>query len=197
MRRPNCIYFCLSHKYAWNDNHLYAHLTDTILSCLFFSLDIFRHGVVGYVLPKPVLYNILLNRVPADKIFYGVKVLSVSSGDSFVTVLKDNGDTLVCDIVVGADGTYSAVRQSIFDHMRKDKVMDPKDKEPMKYSTVCLIGQTRPLSDVEFPIMAQQDSQFIRVFGKSKPYSVLVHSLQKKKKKEGWALALLLMFLYF
>ncbi|KAG9071564.1 hypothetical protein KI688_005776 [Linnemannia hyalina] len=80
-----------------------------------------------------------------------VKILSVSSDESFVTVLKDNGDTLVCDIVVGAGGTYSTVRQSIFDQMRRDKVMDSKDMEPMKCSTICLIGQTRPLNDVEFP----------------------------------------------
>jgi 2-polyprenyl-6-methoxyphenol hydroxylase-like FAD-dependent oxidoreductase len=131
-----------------------------------------RYGSAGFVLPKPVLYNILLSHVPSAKIIRGTKILSVSSGDSFVTVLQDNGDTAVCDIVVGADGTYSAVRQSIFDQMRKHDVMDPKDKEPMKYSTVCLIGQTRPLSDVEFPIMAKDDCQFIRVLGRNKPYSV-------------------------
>ncbi|KAG0283052.1 hypothetical protein BGZ96_012586 [Linnemannia gamsii] len=165
-RETNCLQI-------YNEDRVLTHFFD-------YSLFPQMYGSAGYVLPKPVLYNILLRHVPSAKIIRGSKILSVSSGDSFVTVLQDNGDTAVCDIVVGADGIYSAVRQSIFDHMRKDNVMDPKNKEPMKYSTVCLIGQTRALSDVEFPIMAKQDCQFIRVLGRNKPYSITYFTTKQR-----------------
>ncbi|KAG0206710.1 hypothetical protein BGX33_007286 [Mortierella sp. NVP41] len=138
-------------------------------------------GSVRYVLPKPNLYRILLRHVPKSKIFNGVKILSISSGDHFVTVTQENGNTAVCDILVGADGTYSAVRQNIFDKMRRAKLMDPRDLEPMDYSTVCLIGQTRPLTDIEFPNMQLDDAQFVRVLGRNKPYSLTYFTTRQRK----------------
>ncbi|KAF9100834.1 hypothetical protein BGX29_006232 [Mortierella sp. GBA35] len=102
-------------------------------------------------------------------------------GDHFVTVTQENGNTAVCDILVGADGTYSAVRQNIFDKMRRAKLMDPRDLEPMDYSTVCLIGQTRPLTDIKFPNMQLEDAQFVRVLGRNKPYSLTYFTTRQRK----------------
>ncbi|KAG0206706.1 hypothetical protein BGX33_007282 [Mortierella sp. NVP41] len=145
-----------------------------------YSEAINMYGSVGYVLPKPVLFDILLSHIPEHKLFFGTKILSVSSGDKFVTVMKDNGDSAVCDILVGADGTYSVVRRSIFDQLRKSDMMDPRDLEPMDYSTVCLIGQTKPLTDIEFPNMQLEDAQFVRILGRNKPYSLTYFTTRQR-----------------
>ncbi|KAF9927662.1 hypothetical protein FBU30_003001 [Linnemannia zychae] len=157
----------------FNEDRVLTHILD-------YSCAKQLYGSPGFVLPKPVLYEILLRHIPSSKIVRGVKVLSVSSGDLFVTVTQDNGDTAVCDILVGADGTHSAVRQSILNQMRKSGKADPKDMEPMEYSTVCLIGQTRPLTDAEFPNLTLEESQFVRVLGRNKPFSVTYFTTKQR-----------------
>ncbi|KAF9107223.1 Aspartate aminotransferase, cytoplasmic, partial [Mortierella sp. AM989] len=47
------------------------------------------------------------------------------------------------NILVGADGTYSAVRQCLYEQLEKNGKLPSSDKKPLGYSTVCLVGQAR------------------------------------------------------
>ncbi|KAG0284018.1 hypothetical protein BGZ96_011621 [Linnemannia gamsii] len=53
--------------------------------------------------------------------------------------------------LVGADGAYSAVRQGLYDKLKKAGRLPPADALPLPFNSVCLVGQTRPLTAEEFP----------------------------------------------
>ncbi|KAF8949044.1 hypothetical protein BGZ46_005223, partial [Entomortierella lignicola] len=70
-------------------------------------------GYDYYILSRPKLYEILRRQVPAHKISMGKKVLRIKEESDKVTVNCSDNTTYYCSIVVGADGAYSAVRQSM------------------------------------------------------------------------------------
>lgn len=73
---------------------------------------------------------------------------------------NDDGVMLRCsdnssyhgDILVGADGAYSAVRQHLFKVVKGKKMLPRSDDVPFPFHCVCLVGQTETLDSEEFPI---------------------------------------------
>ncbi|KAG0283818.1 hypothetical protein BGZ96_011811 [Linnemannia gamsii] len=130
-----------------------------------------RYGSTIRIIPRPTLYDLLLRQVPKDRIHFGKKILSTQQGGNGVLVRCSDGTEYDGDILVGADGAYSAVRQNLYTQLKKDKKLPPADSEPLPFSTVCLVGQTRPLTIEEFPHLAREKSQFVRVLGTDKPYA--------------------------
>ncbi|KAF9537786.1 hypothetical protein EC957_007673 [Mortierella hygrophila] len=70
-------------------------------------------GYGQYIVARPKLYELVLKQVPPHKIHFGHRVLNITEEDDKVTVHLSNKDSFEGDIVVGADGAYSAVRQRI------------------------------------------------------------------------------------
>ena len=131
-----------------------------------------RFGSSAYIVSRPVLYNILLRQVPKERFHMNKKMLSMENGGNGVLVRFSDGTSEEGDILVGADGAYSAVRQNLYTQLKKIKKLPKSDGLPLPYSTVCLVGQTRPLDPEVFPNLKMGYCQFIRVLGDKKPYSV-------------------------
>ncbi|KAF9398853.1 hypothetical protein BGZ94_005870, partial [Podila epigama] len=117
-----------------------------------------------YVVSRPVLYDMLLRKVPAHRILFGKKVISISQGRG-VLIRCSDGDTYEGDILVGADGAYSAVRQRLYEQLAKDKMLPSQDSMPMPFKHVALVGQTIPLDPEEYPELKREDSPFECVVG--------------------------------
>ncbi|KAG0327361.1 hypothetical protein BG004_002785, partial [Podila humilis] len=60
----------------------------------------------------PILVDILMRLVPVNKISYSKKILSVKQEDDHVIVRCSDNSEYQADILVGADGAYSSVRQN-------------------------------------------------------------------------------------
>ncbi|KAF9356663.1 hypothetical protein BGX26_004936 [Mortierella sp. AD094] len=121
---------------------------------------VIQFGWPGYIISRPNLHNILLSLIPPERIHLNKRVLShVETGIGIIIRTSDNM-THEGNILVGADGTYSAVRQSLYEHMDKNGLLPSSDKEPMKYSTICLVGQTRPLEPKEYQYSDDKISTF-------------------------------------
>jgi 2-polyprenyl-6-methoxyphenol hydroxylase-like FAD-dependent oxidoreductase len=99
------------------------------------------------------------------------KMLSMENGGNGVLVRFSDGTTVEGDILVGADGAYSAVRQNMYAKLTKLNKLPKTDGLPLPYSNICLVGQTRPLDPEVFPNLKKEKCQFIRIFGDNKPYS--------------------------
>lgn len=69
------------------------------------------------------------------------------------------------DILVGADGAYSAVRQHLYKLLKERKELPTPDATPMPYSCVCLVGQTEVLDLDEFPDLKSEICQLYSVLG--------------------------------
>lgn len=104
----------------------------------------------------------------------GKKVMSLLQNENGVMIRCSDNSTYHGDILVGADGAYSAVRQHLFSDLKKKRSLPSSDDAPLPYSFVCLVGQTHSLDPEEFPDLKLERSQFITVSSKETPYFVRV-----------------------
>ncbi|KAG0306913.1 hypothetical protein BGZ97_000577 [Linnemannia gamsii] len=130
-------------------------------------------GYESYIIARPILYDLLHRQVPKERIHMGVKITETSQDDNGVRIHCNNGAVYEGDILVGADGAYSIVRQSIYSQLKAENRLPVSDALPLPYSTECLVGQTRVLDVSEFPRLAEEDCQFMNIIGDNKPYSYL------------------------
>ena len=119
-----------------------------------------------------MLHDLLLRQIPLHKIQRGKKVLSVEQDESCVRIHCQDSTTYEGDILVGADGAYSAVRQSLFEKMKAEDLLPKSDHGALPYSCVCLVGQTRPLSSELYPELLEPISKFSAVKAETEPFSV-------------------------
>ncbi|KAF9539776.1 hypothetical protein EC957_005070 [Mortierella hygrophila] len=128
-------------------------------------------GTEGYIVARPKLYDILLRQIPQKHLHLGKKVLSMGQGGNGVLLRFSDGTEAEGDILVGADGAYSAVRQGLYEKLKNEKRLPAGDGLPLPFSTVSLVGQTRPLTTEEFPDIELPDCQFRTAVGANRPYA--------------------------
>lgn len=129
-------------------------------------------GYGHYIIARPKYYEIMLKQVPPHKVNFGKRVLDISEKDEKVTVHLANNETVQGDIVVGADGAYSVVRERLYEQLKVKGELPEEDQEELPFGCYCLVGQTKVLNPEEFPIVKEPISQFRAVIGREKPYSV-------------------------
>lgn len=71
------------------------------------------------------------------------------------------------EILVGADGPYSAVRQNLFKAFKEKHKLPSSNDVTLPFSCVCLVGQTVPLDPEEFPLTKEELGQLHSVLGVS------------------------------
>ncbi|KAF8947876.1 hypothetical protein BGZ47_007544 [Haplosporangium gracile] len=155
-------------------------------------------GYGNYIIARPAFYDIMLRQIPTHKIHFGHRVLNISEEDGKVTVHLSNNQTYKGDIIVGADGAYSAVRQRMYEQLKAKGQLPKEDQEDLPFSCTCLVGQTKVLDPDEFPIIKEPVCQFRGVLGGDKPYTwgfmttanntltwSVLHHLSKTTSKEA------------
>ncbi|KAF9311457.1 hypothetical protein BG003_007380 [Podila horticola] len=120
-----------------------------------------------YVVSRSELYNLLLSQIPRDRIHLGKRILSFKQDNDGVLIQCSDNSNYVGDILVGADGAYSAVRQHLYKTLKVDKALPSSDDVPLPFSCVCLVGQTSVLDPEEFPALQAETCQFNTVLGLS------------------------------
>ncbi|KAF9916531.1 hypothetical protein FBU30_001293 [Linnemannia zychae] len=139
-----------------------------------------RYGSNTRLITRPELYDFLLLQIPRERIHFGKKILSTQQGGNGVIIRCSDKSEYEGDILVGADGVHSAVRQNLFAQLKKETKLPLVDDVPLPFNTVCLLGQTRPLTEEEFPMVKMKASQFVRIIGKNKPYTWTTMTTQQQ-----------------
>ncbi|KAG0276778.1 hypothetical protein BGZ96_003144 [Linnemannia gamsii] len=124
-----------------------------------------QFGAIGYIISRPKIYKLLACQVPKERIHFGKKVLSMENGGNGVLISFSDGTV--------AEGISFAARQNLYAKLLKDKKLAPSDALPLPFTTVCLVGQTRVLTQDEFPDIALEESRFRNHVGEKKPYAVM------------------------
>lgn len=120
-----------------------------------------------------MMYDLLLSKVPGANIHMNSKVVSVNQDHDSVTVQCADGTSYRGDILIGADGAYSTVRQSLYETLEKDGMLPETDKGGLgvpKY--ICMVGTTRPLDPTKYPGLEDDITHFATCLGNGKPHSV-------------------------
>jgi salicylate hydroxylase len=72
-----------------------------------------RYGAHGYFIHRADLLDILLSVVPAELIELGRKCIKVEQDGGVARLSFEDGSTAEADVVIGADGIHSAVRDAV------------------------------------------------------------------------------------
>ncbi|KAG0334886.1 hypothetical protein BG004_000230 [Podila humilis] len=142
-----------------------------------------RAGAQQLIVPRPDFYDLLLRRIPKEKIHMNKKVLNFLQNDRGTMIRCNDGTSYHGDILVGADGAYSAVRQHLFTVLRGNNQLPKSDDVPLPFDTVCLLGQTNVLPPEEFPELKLPYSQFRTVMGQN---DYLIALVTTKKDTICW-----------
>ncbi|KAF9293695.1 hypothetical protein BGZ88_005024 [Linnemannia elongata] len=135
--------------------------------------------VVGYdhtVFPRPEFYNLLLTKVPREKIHFSKKVMSMEQNKEGVMIRCSDGTTYHGDILVGADGAYSGVRQALYKRMEKAGTLPPSDLDELTKGYICMVGTTEPLDPEQYPGVNSEDANINQIISKDSLYSIRKHS---------------------
>jgi 2-polyprenyl-6-methoxyphenol hydroxylase-like FAD-dependent oxidoreductase len=62
-----------------------------------------------------------------------------------------DGTSYKGDIVVGADGAYSGVRQAMYKSLAEEGKLPSSDAVQLNKGFICMVGTTRPLDPARYP----------------------------------------------
>ncbi|KAF8937106.1 hypothetical protein EDD21DRAFT_148937 [Dissophora ornata] len=131
-----------------------------------------RMGYPSVIVARPELYDLLLSQVPQTKIHMGKKITLVEQ-DFSPTAQPGTGVKITCsdgtvaqgDIIVGADGAYSVVRQHMYEDLLKKNKLHASDAGELSFSHTCLVGTTKELDSEKYPILKETDTRHSILMG--------------------------------
>ncbi|KAF9134468.1 hypothetical protein BGW39_006928 [Mortierella sp. 14UC] len=140
---------------------------------LVYSLNANIQHVVGYnhvVFARPEFYDLLLAQIPRDKIHVNKKLTTMERDKEGVTIHYADGASYRGDILIGADGAYSGVRQALYKIMFEKGTLPPSDGVELNRGFICMVGTTRPLDPVKYPGVDEEIANCNQIIGKSSNY---------------------------
>ncbi|KAF9171562.1 hypothetical protein BGX21_000979 [Mortierella sp. AD011] len=130
--------------------------------------------LVGYdyqLFARPNLYDIFLARIPPGRLHLNKKVMSIAQGREGVMIRCSDGTTYHGDILVGADGAYSGVRQSLYKMLQAENLLPESDMRTMGKGFSCLVGTTDPLDPEKYPILKNKRAILYQIVGDRNQYT--------------------------
>ncbi|KAF9358717.1 hypothetical protein BGX26_001056 [Mortierella sp. AD094] len=133
------------------------------------SIDLMsRKPVTGYytlIFARPKLYELLLKQVPQEKITCGKKVLRTEEKEGRVFIHCSDNTTYEGDILVGADGAYSGVRQSLYKRLDREGLLPKSDQENFSIGYVSMVGVANPPNPEKYPQLKRDFAHFSQSLG--------------------------------
>ncbi|KAK3831922.1 MAG: hypothetical protein J3R72DRAFT_454461 [Linnemannia gamsii] len=130
-----------------------------------------RDGYERLVLSRPQLHQILMSKIPPEKIHMGNKVKALNQSDEGVGLRCTDKTEFYGDILVGADGAYSAIRQSLYFQLKQEGLLPEADMRAMSKGFICLVGVTTELDPSLFSGVEDQYSSGSVMISDNTPYT--------------------------
>ncbi|KAG0033898.1 hypothetical protein BGZ81_006919 [Podila clonocystis] len=128
-------------------------------------------GYKALFFSRPDLYDFMLSKIPPAKLFMSKKILSILQNDEGVMIRCADNTHYHGDILIGADGAYSGVRQSLYKQLDDQGLLPSVDKEEMIVGYICMVGTTGPLDPEKYPALKDSRCHFATILSKDTPHS--------------------------
>ncbi|KAF9430684.1 hypothetical protein BGZ76_000745 [Entomortierella beljakovae] len=140
-----------------------------------------RAGYHSMAFPRKSLLSLLLSQIPPHKIHFSKKVLAIEEVDDGITIRCSDKSCYIGDILVGADGAYSGVRQSMYKQMARENLLPKIDNEELSMRYTCLVGTTDALDVENHPYLADEFCHFEIVLASNSSESVACFTVPDNK----------------
>ncbi|KAF9106586.1 hypothetical protein BGX27_009103 [Mortierella sp. AM989] len=122
-------------------------------------------GYDNILFARPKLYEVLRQQIPPEKISLSKKVLRIEEAEDRVRIHCSDNTSYEGDILVGADGAYSGVRQSLYKRLNEQGVLPKSDLENLSIGYVSMVGVATPKDPERYPQLKDKFSHFSQVLG--------------------------------
>ncbi|KAF9903126.1 hypothetical protein EC991_004152 [Linnemannia zychae] len=126
-------------------------------------------GYASRTMARPDLHALLLSQVPPSKVLLGKKIQEIRQDDAKVTIFCTDGSSFHGDLLIGSDGAYSKVRQSLFQQLDKQQLLPKADAENLRACHMSVLGITRPVDPKRYPVVQEPGTRYESVIGTNKP----------------------------
>ncbi|KAG0281667.1 hypothetical protein BGZ96_001055 [Linnemannia gamsii] len=127
-------------------------------------------GYTGFIVARPLFYDLLLKQIPAHKLHFGKRVDIITEDKNKVKVRTTTGEVYEGDILVGADGAYSSVRKGLYERLKQEGKLPESDQEDLPFKSTCLVGQTENLDLELYPQLKDPHYPFYTTIGNDKQF---------------------------
>lgn len=114
----------------------------------------------------------MLSRVPSEKVHFNKKLTTMEQDDNGVTIHCADGTSYKGDIVVGADGAYSGVRQAMYKTLAEEGKLPSSDAVELNRGFICMVGTTKPLDSMRYPGIDDTIANCNQIIGDGNKYCV-------------------------
>ncbi|KAG0049879.1 hypothetical protein BGZ83_005310 [Gryganskiella cystojenkinii] len=135
---------------------------------------------IGYeyqLFTRPDLYALLQSHIPEEKIHFNKKVMTISQDEDEVLIRCSDGSQYHGDILVGADGAYSNIRQHLYMVLKEKGLLPRSDTEELSKGYTCLVGTTDPVDPEKYPFVKKEHTNQLQVIVEGSPYSFTIFNI--------------------
>jgi 2-polyprenyl-6-methoxyphenol hydroxylase-like FAD-dependent oxidoreductase len=129
------------------------------------------HNRCGYdkiIFARPKFHDLLLRQIPPEKITLGKRILRTEEKDDKVLIHCSDNSTYAGDILIGADGAYSSVRQSLYKRLGQQGILPKSDQENLELGFNCMVGVTDSLDPERFKQLKDDYAHFTAILGRDR-----------------------------
>lgn len=98
--------------------------------------------------------------------------MSLEQNKEGVMIRCADGTTYHGDILVGADGAHSGVRQALYKRLTKAGTLAPSDANELNKGFICMVGTTKPLDPAKYPGVDDKVARCNQIIGNNNNYCV-------------------------
>ncbi|KAG0268042.1 hypothetical protein DFQ27_007671 [Actinomortierella ambigua] len=132
-----------------------------------------RYGYASLGMSRPEFMTFLLKQVVPHRIHWGKRVLNTMQNVHGVMVRCQDGTTYHGDILIGADGAYSAVRQSLYKNLSKKGVkLSKNDLSPLRFEMFCNVGVAKNLDPAKFTKLKEEWVELEAILANDQPITI-------------------------
>ncbi|KAF9182239.1 hypothetical protein BGZ51_004857 [Haplosporangium sp. Z 767] len=122
-------------------------------------------GYESIVFARPDLYELMLKQVPPQKIMMSKRILRTEEKDDQVFIYCSDNSIYQGDILVGADGAYSGVRQSLYKRLNEKGLLPKSDLGDFTIASTLATGVAKPADPDKYPQLKDPFVHFSSVMG--------------------------------